>query len=73
MPGTLDSVLVSGTHIIQNIHLVYWQETFCEKTCEFGHGYNMELPVRLCVTLLGIFLSVGLLQYECVSIRFYPL
>ncbi|XP_052702922.1 uncharacterized protein LOC128179521 [Crassostrea angulata] len=31
----------------------------------------MELRIRLCATLLGIFLSVGLLQYECKELDGY--
>lgn len=33
----------------------------------------MELLVRCCLTLLGTYLSVSLLQYECVSTKFYLL
>lgn len=43
------------------------------KNCEFCPGDSMELLVRLCLTLLEIFVFVGLLKYECVSIRFYIL
>lgn len=33
----------------------------------------MELLLRFCLTLLGTYLSISLLQYECVSTKFYLL
>lgn len=69
---TIDSVLVLATHIVQDIHWVYLQKPVV-KNCEFGHGKSMELLLRFCLTLLGTYLSISLLQYECVSTKFYLL